>query len=176
MTFRYLSRRSIPCAGNVPMSLTACAELRTQIRRVLLRAGNVFLQRETERVTGSDLSVINEEKLDLGRLIDRVHGMGLKFGIWYEPEMISPDSALFRAHPDWCVHVPGRTPSIARHQYVLDVSRPDVRENVFAQMCSVLGRFPIDYVKWDFNRNLSEAGSAQLSPETWHVLPLPAPV
>ena len=79
--------------------------------------------------------------------------------------MISPDSDLFRAHPDWCVHVPGRTPSIARQQYVLDVSRADVQENIFAQMCAVLKNYPIDYVKWDFNRNLSEAGSAALSPE-----------
>ena len=108
---------------------------------------------------------INEKKLNLGRLIATVHGMGLKFGIWYEPEMISPDSDLFRAHPDWCVHVPGRTPSIARQQYVLDVSRPDVRENIFAQMRSVLGTYPIDYVKWDFNRNLSEASSALLPAE-----------
>ncbi len=61
--------------------------------------------------------------------------------------------------------MPGRKPSIARHQYVLDVSRPDVRENVFGQMRNVLGRYPIDYVKWDFNRNLSEAGSALLPPE-----------
>ena len=108
---------------------------------------------------------INEKKLDLGRLVDTVHAMGLKFGIWYEPEMISPDSELFRAHPDWCVHVPGRKPSIARHQYVLDVSRPDVRENIFGQICSVLKKYPIDYVKWDFNRNLSEAGSALLPAE-----------
>ncbi len=105
---------------------------------------------------------VNEDKLDLGRLIDTVHGMGLKFGIWYEPEMISPDSELYRAHPDWCVHVQGRTPSIARHQYVLDVSREDVRENLFEQIRAVMGRYPIDYVKWDFNRNISEAGSALL--------------
>ncbi|MBR3553224.1 MAG: alpha-galactosidase [Clostridia bacterium] len=105
---------------------------------------------------------VNEKKLDLGRLIDSVHGMGLKFGIWYEPEMISPDSELYRTHPDWCVHVPGRAPSVARQQYVLDVSRLDVRENIFGQMRGVLGRYPIDYVKWDFNRNLSEAGSALL--------------
>ena len=108
---------------------------------------------------------INEKKLDLGRLVTSVHALGLKFGIWYEPEMISPDSDLFRAHPDWCVHVPGRTPSVARQQYVLDVSRADVQENIFAQMCAVLKNYPIDYVKWDFNRNLSEAGSAILPPE-----------
>ena len=108
---------------------------------------------------------VNEKKLDLGRLVDSVHAMGLKFGIWYEPEMISPDSELYRAHPDWCVHVAGREPSIARQQYVIDVSRKDVRENIFSQIQSVLGKYPIDYVKWDFNRNLSEAGSVLLPAE-----------
>ncbi len=110
---------------------------------------------------------VNEKKLPggLGVLIDRVNALGLKFGIWYEPEMISPDSDLFRAHPDWCVHVKNRENSIARHQYVLDVSREDVRENIFNQMYSVLSKYKIDYVKWDFNRNISEAGSALLPPE-----------
>ena len=105
---------------------------------------------------------INTEKLDLGRLLDAVHGMGLKFGIWFEPEMISPDSDLYRAHPDWCVHVPGRAPSLARQQYVLDVSRENVRDNVFSQIRAILDNYQIDYLKWDFNRNLSEAGSAAL--------------
>ncbi|MCR4904504.1 MAG: alpha-galactosidase [Clostridiales bacterium] len=108
---------------------------------------------------------VNEDKLPggLGVLIDRVNALGLKFGIWYEPEMISPDSDLFRAHPDWCLHVPNRPNSIARHQYVIDMSRADVRENIWAQIDAVLSKYKIDYVKWDFNRNLSEAGSALLS-------------
>lgn len=76
--------------------------------------------------------------------------------------MISPDSELFRAHPDWCVHVPNRKPCIGRHQYVLDMSRKDVRDNIFDQMYSVLSKYKIDYIKWDFNRNISDAGSALL--------------
>ncbi|MBR5519326.1 MAG: alpha-galactosidase [Clostridia bacterium] len=110
---------------------------------------------------------VNEEKLPggLAPLIERVNAEGLKFGIWYEPEMISPDSELFRAHPDWCVHVAGREPMIGRHQYVLDVSREDVRENIWQQMYTVLSQNKIDYVKWDFNRNISDAGSAILPPE-----------
>ena len=110
---------------------------------------------------------VNEDKLKggLGVLIERVNALGLKFGIWYEPEMISPDSDLYRAHPDWCVHVPNREKSIARQQYVLDVSRKDVRDNIFEQMKSVLANYKIDYVKWDFNRNLTEAGSASLTAE-----------
>ena len=108
---------------------------------------------------------VNEDKLEggLGSLIERVNALSLKFGIWYEPEMISPDSDLFRAHPDWCLHVPNRPNSIARHQYVIDMSREDVRENIWAQINAVLSKYKIDYVKWDFNRNLSEAGSALLS-------------
>ena len=105
---------------------------------------------------------VYESKVNLGSLIDRVHGLGLKFGIWYEPEMISEDSDLFRAHPDWCLHVPGREHCQCRDQYVLDMSRPEVVDNLFDQMEAVLGKYPIDYVKWDFNRNLTEVGSAAL--------------
>ena len=110
---------------------------------------------------------VNEEKLPggLAPLIERVNAEGLKFGIWYEPEMISPDSELFRAHPDWCVHVAGREPMLGRHQYVLDVSRADVRDNIWQQMYAVLSANRIDYIKWDFNRNISDAGSALLPPE-----------
>ena len=107
---------------------------------------------------------VNEEKLPggLSKLIDQVHAEGLKFGIWYEPEMISPDSDLFRAHPDWHVHVEGREPMLGRNQYVLDVSREDVRENIWQQMYKVLSQNKVDYIKWDFNRNISDAGSAIL--------------
>ena len=110
---------------------------------------------------------VNEKKLKggLAKLIERVNAEGLKFGIWYEPEMISPDSDLYRAHPDWCLHVKGRPNSPARQQYVLDMSRQDVRDNMFEQMCAVLKNNKIDYVKWDFNRNITEAGSALLPPE-----------
>lgn len=110
---------------------------------------------------------VNEKKLvgGLKPLIDGVNAEGLKFGIWYEPEMISPDSELYRAHPDWCVHVDSRQPMLGRHQLVLDVSRQDVRDNIWAQMYKVLSENKIDYVKWDFNRNISDAGSALLPPE-----------
>lgn len=110
---------------------------------------------------------VNENKLTggLGSLIKRIKGLGLKFGIWYEPEMISPDSDLYRAHPDWCIHVEGREKSIGRRQYVLDMTRQDVRDNIFNQMSEVFSNNDIDYIKWDFNRNISEAGSAKLPPE-----------
>ena len=110
---------------------------------------------------------VNEDKLKggLGNLIKRVNDEGLKFGIWYEPEMISPDSELFRAHPDWCVHVKDREPMLGRNQYVIDMSRKDVRDNIWEQMYKVLSENNIEYIKWDFNRNISDAGSVLLPPE-----------
>ena len=108
---------------------------------------------------------VYESKINLQSLVSRVHGLGLKFGIWYEPEMISEDSSLFRAHPDWCLHVDGREHCECRHQYVLDMSRPEIVDNIYQQMCAVLDSCKIDYLKWDFNRNLTEVGSAALSPE-----------
>ena len=110
---------------------------------------------------------VNEAKLkgSIGDLVARIKGLGLKFGIWYEPEMISPDSDLYRAHPDWAIHVPGRKKSVGRQQYVIDMTRADVRDYLFNVMSEVLAHNDIDYLKWDFNRNISEAGSALLPPE-----------
>ena len=110
---------------------------------------------------------VNEDKLKggLGELVRRVNALGVKFGIWFEPEMISPDSDLYRAHPDWCLHTEGRERSIGRNQYVLDMSRKDVRDNIFDQMYKILSSANIEYVKWDFNRNLTEVGSTLLPPD-----------
>lgn len=101
----------------------------------------------------------------LSNLISQVKAMGLKFGIWFEPEMISPDSDIFRAHPDWHLHVTGRDSSIARNQYVIDYSRKEVRDYIYSQMHKILSENDIDYVKWDFNRNLTEVANADLPPE-----------
>jgi len=122
-----------------------------------------FGNRDSDRTALGDWQV-NEEKLGgpLNDFIGRINSLGIKFGIWYEPEMISRDSNLYREHPDWCIHVPGRENSIARHQYVIDFSRKDVRDYVYLLIYNVLSNNNIDYVKWDFNRNLSEAGSAAL--------------
>ena len=110
---------------------------------------------------------VNENKLrgGIGSLVKRVKDMGLMFGIWYEPEMISPDSNLYRAHPDWAIHCPGRERSLGRRQCVIDMTRADVRDYLFNKMSEVLGNNDIDYIKWDFNRNITEAGSALLPPE-----------
>ncbi|MGI6201678.1 MAG: alpha-galactosidase [Christensenellales bacterium] len=106
--------------------------------------------------------VVDKKKLPNGlkSLAEKVHALGMKFGLWFEPEMISPDSDLYRAHPDWCLHVPGRARTEARQQLILDLSRKDVCDYVIDAVCAVLSSAPIDYVKWDMNRNFTEAGSA----------------
>jgi len=110
---------------------------------------------------------VNEEKLKGGLkyLVDEVNKLGMKFGIWVEPEMISPDSELYRKHPDWCLKTPGREPSLARNQLVLDYSRQDVRDYIYETMCSLLSSANIEYVKWDMNRPLTNMGSACLPKE-----------
>ncbi len=110
---------------------------------------------------------VNEEKLGgtMGQLAERINGLGMRFGLWFEPEMVSPNSDLYRAHPDWCLHVEGRPGSLGRNQLILDMSRKEVEDYIFDSLCRVLDNANIEYVKWDYNRNFSEAGSAALPPE-----------
>lgn len=105
---------------------------------------------------------VNKEKLPSGinGLAKQINEIGMQFGIWVEPEMISPDSDLFRAHPDWRLHVPGRDGHQSRSQYVLDLSRKDVCEWLVEAISDILRCGRISYVKWDMNRQLSEVGSA----------------
>lgn len=110
---------------------------------------------------------VNEEKLKGGlkKLVDGVNALGMEFGIWFEPEMISPESKLYEEHPDWAIAIPGRTPGLARNQFVLDISRKEVRDYILDMMFEVLHSANIKYVKWDMNRPLSDLGSAVLSAE-----------
>jgi alpha-galactosidase len=94
----------------------------------------------------------------LGPLIDRVNGLGMRFGLWMEPEMVNPDSDLYRAHPDWVYHFANRTRSEHRNQLVLNLARPDVAEWVFTTLDGILARNHIEFVKWDMNRPFSEPG------------------
>ena len=110
---------------------------------------------------------VNAEKLPdgLGALAEGIAEHGMRFGLWFEPEMVSPDSDLFRAHPDWCLQIPERPCSLLRNQLVLDLSRDEVCEAVIGMVSKVLRSAPISYVKWDMNRHMSEVGSAKLPPE-----------
>ncbi len=107
---------------------------------------------------------VNEEKIKGGLkyLVDEVNKLGMSFGIWFEPEMISPDSDLYRAHPDWAIGVPSRVGTLCRNQYVLDLSRQDVRDYVYECLRKVLSSANITYVKWDMNRPLTDLGSHYL--------------
>ncbi|WP_019069678.1 alpha-galactosidase [Streptomyces hokutonensis] len=91
-------------------------------------------------------------------LADRVHSLGMQFGIWVEPEMINPDSDLYRAHPDWVQYQEGRKRTEFRNQLVLNLAREDVQEYLWEQLDGLLSSAPIDYVKWDFNRCFTDAG------------------
>lgn len=88
---------------------------------------------------------------------------GMGFGLWFEPEMISEKSDLYQKHPDWILQIPGRNKSLSRHQMVLDFSRREVWENIYEQMATILRQVPISYVKWDFNRHLTEVYSEGLA-------------
>jgi alpha-galactosidase len=93
-------------------------------------------------------------------LADHVVAQGIEFGLWIEPEMVSPDSDLYRAHPDWALQTAGRPFVTGRHQLVLDLSRPEVADHVFASITAVLDDLPISYLKWDHNRDLTHAGTS----------------
>ena len=107
---------------------------------------------------------VNEEKIKggLNALVENVKKLGMKFGIWIEPEMISPDSELYRQHPDWAIQIPGRSITQSRAQYVLDLSRDEVVDGVYEKIAAVIRSADISYVKWDMNRQLTTMGSCCL--------------
>ena len=93
-------------------------------------------------------------------LVEEVHRLGMKFGLWVEPEMVNPDSDLYRQHPDWILHFPGRPRTEARHQLVLDFGRDEVVKYIFAALDRLVSQYSVAFFKWDMNRYASEPGSA----------------
>ena len=132
-----------------------------------------FGHRESDNSSLGDWFV-NENKIrgGLKYLVDEVNKLGMKFGIWFEPEMISPDSELYKAHPDWAIQIKGRELTQSREQYVLDYSRKEVRDHIYGMMRKILDSANIEYIKWDMNRQITEPGSMDLPPERqreiWH--------
>ena len=124
-----------------------------------------FGKRDTD-TSGLGDWFVNEEKLHggLALLVDKIKQMGMKFGLWFEPEMISEDSDLYRQHPDWAIRIPGRKPMRSRYQLVLDLSNSDVREYLYLTISKILKDNQIDYVKWDMNRSICD----------WYTPTLPA--
>ena len=120
-----------------------------------------FGQRTNDRAGLGDWFV-NPERLPqgLGSLAERIHGLGMKFGLWFEPEMVNKDSQLYRTHPDWLLAVPDRQPHHGRNQFVLDYSRPEVVDEIFERLSAVIKEAQLDYIKWDMNRPLTDVFSS----------------
>jgi alpha-galactosidase len=125
-----------------------------------------FGQRATDHAGLGDWYV-NPVKFPHGLkpLIDKVHSLGMDFGLWVEPEMVNPDSDLYRKHPDWVLNFTGRPRSEGRNQLMLNLARPDVREYVFQFLDKLLNENDIAFLKWDYNRNWSEPGWPAVAPE-----------
>ena len=107
---------------------------------------------------------VNRKKLPTGLsgFANKINRLGMQFGLWFEPEMVNPDSDLFREHPEYAVITPGKQPSFGRHQLVLDLCNPKVRDYIVASVCEILDSANISYVKWDMNRHISDAVSPVL--------------
>jgi alpha-galactosidase len=151
---------------NTEKLLAIAREAKASGIEMLVMDDGWFGQRNDDNTSLGDWFV-NEDKLNGGLkyLVDEVNRIGLKFGIWFEPEMISPDSELYRAHPDWAIAIPERTPCRSRNQFVLDLSRREVADYVYESVASVLRSANIEYVKWDMNRPLTDLGSLYLGKE-----------
>ncbi len=126
-----------------------------------------FGDRDNEKAGLGDWYVKNPKKLPNGieGLADKLDEIGLKFGLWFEPEMVNKDSDLYRLHPDWIMHTPGRFQSPSRYQHVLDFSRKEVVGYIFNRMDECLSKAKITYVKWDMNRYITECYSVAHLPE-----------
>ncbi len=131
-----------------------------------------FGKRNDDRSSLGDW-IVNENKLKSGLkpLVDKICSMGLKFGIWFEPEMVSEDSNLFRIHPEWAIRIPNRSPMLGRSQLVLDLTRSDVRDYLYNAISNILNSADISYVKWDMNRSISDWYSHALQDESMSEMP-----
>lgn len=125
-----------------------------------------FGERSSDRAGLGDW-VANPKRLPQGiaGIAERIENMGMKFGLWFEPEMINEDSDLYREHPDWVLATPQRAKSHGRYQYVLDFSRMKVVDHIYGMMAKILSEAKVSYVKWDMNRSITECYSAALPPD-----------
>lgn len=116
---------------------------------------------------------VNEKKLNggLGKLAEKIKSLGMKFGLWFEPEMVSEDSDLYRTHPDWAIKIPSRDPVRSRYQLVLDMTNPEVRDYLFGAISDILKSADISYIKWDMNRSICDWYTPCLSAENQGEMP-----
>ncbi len=152
---------------NTDKLLAIAREAKKQGIEMLVMDDGWFGERNSDDCSLGDWKV-NEKKITGGlkKLVEEVKKIGLKFGIWFEPEMISPNSDLYREHPEWAIQIKGRRATQSRQQYVLDLSNPEVRDYAYESVAAILRSAPIDYVKWDMNRQLSDVGSAYLDADS----------
>lgn len=123
-----------------------------------------FGERENDRAGLGDWHV-NPKRLPrgIGSLSEKIRSFGMKFGLWFEPEMVNKDSDLYRTHPNWIISTPNRKPNHGRNQYVLNFGLDEVVENIFDQMCKIIDESNLDYIKWDMNRPLTDVFDSHLS-------------
>ena len=133
------------------------------IEQVVLDDG-WFGKRNNDKTSLGDWDV-NEAKINLKEVIDFAHQNGMKFGIWVEPEMISPDSDIYRNHPEFALFDRKMSPTLLRHQLVMDLTNPEVVNYIFNKLSNIFDKYNFDYCKWDFNRYLSEISSLYLGNE-----------
>lgn len=158
---------AVTCDGQI-----ALAQRAARIGAELFVVDDGWFGRRTPGEDGGILDGLGDWWVDPGKfpdglapLIDEVHGLGMQFGIWVEPEMVNPQSDLFAAHPDWIYHEAGRESDLARGQYVLNLTRPEVRSYVLGALDSLLNDYDIAYLKWDANRPMSQVGAAR---DVWY--------
>lgn len=147
--------------------IVAIAETAKELGIELMVLDDGWFGKRDDDTTSLGDWVVDTKKLPQGLddLAQRVNALGLQFGLWFEPEMVSPVSDLYTAHPDWCLHVPDRRRSTGRGQLILDLSREDVCDYIVQAVSAILDSASIGYVKWDMNRHMSEIGSALLPAE-----------
>ena len=146
-------------AGELAEIAAHAAELGAE--RFVLDDGWFLGRRDDRRALGDWRVDPKRYPQGLMPLIEHVHGLGMDFGLWVEPEMVSPDSELYRTHPDWLHGQAIELQPSGRHQYVLDLARPEVRDYIVEAVSALLRAYPIRYLKWDHNRSLIDAGIAQ---------------
>ncbi len=148
---------------HAPEKLSRLAKLAAQVgvERFVLDDG-WFKDRNDDRTSLGDW-VLDEKKYPHGLepLINEVQGLGMEFGLWVEPEMVNPDSDLFRAHPDWVLHLESLQEPTGRYQHVLNLTRPEAAQYLFDSLDALLKTYPISYLKWDMNRDLSHQADGQ---------------
>ena len=136
----------------------ATAAARIGIERFVLDDGWMAARNDAHAGLGDWVPDAAKYPRGLGPLIDAVTRLGLEFGLWIEPEMVNPDSDLYRAHPDAVLHVEGRPLRTSRHQLILDLTRPEIAQIIFGQLAALLRAHAITYLKWDMNRDFVAAG------------------